>query len=331
MRIFSSVWKEWLHCHCSIKPKSESIHLSVCSCSRDTLSEVFLLCVYLCVLCMQRKRKTDRERRRGGAVCNKWKFHFPCLSSLSQQLVSVRVRPFFLRVFSSYMYTNTLSWDHTTLYVTALPMHCARNPPQFASQVWVMKDFHLPLKYTFLCIWPSSARLEQLSSRLTSWNIFFHYRNYWRDRKWIEAWPCSWPWIKYGIHKEDHPCELNQAHLGYVKGVCVWYFDWHKSPTSHICSWKVLLSLSMSSPPSDPSVLIRPSCRVFSFLSFSSFPLMGGGKGKKQERKSVILSCVHNEQFQNLSDPLSFSLGFLFPLIYLPHSERGERKSDKRQ
>lgn len=90
-------------------------------------------------------------------------------------------------------------------------------------------------------------------------------------------------------HKEDHPCELNQAHLGHVKGVWVW----HKFPTSHICSWKVLLSLSMSSPPSDPSVLIRPSCRVFSFLSFSCFPLMGGRDVKKKKQSTRALSFGH--------------------------------------
>ena len=44
-------------------------------------------------------------------------------------------------------------------------------------------------------------------------------------------------------------------------------------PTSHICSWKTLLSLSMSSPPSEPSVLISPDCLLLSRRSFSSFTL----------------------------------------------------------
>lgn len=74
--------------------------------------------------------------------------------------------------------------------------------------------------------------------------------------------------------------------LRYVKGVRC--FDWDEPPpTSHICSWKVRLSLSMSSPPSDPSVLIRPSCLVFSLRSFSSFPLMGRGVGGGGERKTI--------------------------------------------
>lgn len=67
----------------------------------------------------------------------------------------------------------------------------------------------------------------------------------------------------------------------------VWYFDWHQFPTSHICSWKIRLSLSMSSAPSDPSVLISPSCLFFSLLSFSSFTLEGGGEWKKEWKEDI--------------------------------------------
>lgn len=64
----SCVWKEWLHCFCSIKPKSESICVFVAEAQTGSVKcfcPVFI-CVSLCVcfrlfLCMQRERKKDQE------------------------------------------------------------------------------------------------------------------------------------------------------------------------------------------------------------------------------------------------------------------------------
>lgn len=61
---------------------------------------VYYCVFYVCTGEKKKKRQIDTERRRGGAVFNKWKFHFPGLSSLSQQLVSVSAGPFFLGFFS---------------------------------------------------------------------------------------------------------------------------------------------------------------------------------------------------------------------------------------
>lgn len=153
-----------------------------------------------------------------------------------------------------------------------------------------MKHVNPPLNCTFLCIRPSCARHNRLSSCSNLPKPTFSYHG--SNTKGIEPGRAVEQGWNMESTRQDHPCELNQACLRYVKGVWVWYFDWHWSPTSHICSWKALLSLSMSSPPSDPSVLISPSCRPFSFLSFSSFPLPEGGREEKEKERQLFMHTM---------------------------------------
>lgn len=135
---FISVWKKWLHCLCFIKPKFESICLSVTKAETDSVS-VSVLCIFVCVFLWvfvcERGEDRETERQRGGAACSKWKFHFPCLSSLSQQLVLVRIRPFFFSGFSPATCALTYLRLHH-LYITALTVHYTRIYPNLASKVF---------------------------------------------------------------------------------------------------------------------------------------------------------------------------------------------------
>lgn len=127
---------------------------------------------------------------------------------------------------------------------------------------------------------------------------------------------------------------------------------WTKSSPPRACErclglvfWLALIShlthLQLKGPPLSLHVLpsvwtLCPDQTQLPGLLLSlllKLPSNGGREGK--EKKNIIpfnlFAQFHNVQFSNLSDPLSFSLGFLFPLIYFPRKERRESKSDKRQ
>lgn len=139
-----SVWKEWQHCLCFINPNSVAMCLSAPEAGTSPVEGVCF--VYFCVFYVcGGGRQIDTERRRGGAVFNKWKFHFPGLSSLSQQLVSVSAGPFFFscqdflqlyvdqqsELSTDYAYYKTLPFSQVgrhASYLLSLPPVCVLDP-----------------------------------------------------------------------------------------------------------------------------------------------------------------------------------------------------------
>lgn len=142
---------------------------------------VFFFFFFTQSLCMYAGGKRDRgiERRRGGEACNKWKFHFPCLSSSSQQLVSVSIRALFSG-FSPATCALATKTKPPVCTSTARTFH--KNFPQFGFQVWVMKQFLSAFELHSLMYmtqpYCNSARLSK--------TYFFHHRSYWRDTKGID-------------------------------------------------------------------------------------------------------------------------------------------------
>lgn len=215
---------------------------------------------------MQRRRKTDRERRRGGAVCNKWKFHFPASPFVSTAGLSQWSDHFLSQGCFSYTSAETE------------PPACNGTPEALCEtfspkslQVWVMEKFHLPTL-----------------SNINGFNyFFFHYGNYWRDPKGTKTWPCSWPWIKNGIPQRRPPM-------------------WTKSSPPRACERCLglaqiphLTHLQLEGPPFSLHVLpsvwsLCPDQTQLPSLLLSLLLLLpsDGGEGrkkKKTEYKSVIL------------------------------------------
>lgn len=126
------------------KPEVKFICFSAAEAETGSLKCFCLVYICVCVVCMQRRRKKETQRRRGGAACNKWKFHFPCLSSLSQQLVSVRVS--WTIFFSGFFFpANTLIAETTPPVCnnTACAFHKNFSPIWLWCRSWSMS----------ICLW----------------------------------------------------------------------------------------------------------------------------------------------------------------------------------